>query len=244
MNNTFLEKILPTMRDLRLAKVPKYRLRNYPDVYMIRMSDNEKSVAWTEEVKQSWLDNGIELKYFEAIQPKDFDRYNNEPGHKVWWGLQGHKNAMSPGTKARPFTDTEKAVWMTQYELWKMCVKTGRAYIFAEHDVFCRYKPELDLLQRSEMVLLSEWRINTWTRVQPCGAYYITPPIARMLLELCPSPIEYNVDYWVLKVAENVGWFDLGHCYSEKPQRGSAALANSTIDHRVDPIDEMFLNFK
>lgn len=216
---------------------PEFITQEYPEVYMISMSDDEKSQSFKNLVLPSWEKFGVKVNHFEAITPKDFSKYNNTP---IGYGLNGYKNSTKVGTANRKFTPTEKAIWFSAYECWKMCVKENKAFIFIEHDCELLKLPPINLLRDNEMILLCNWRGK---RANPMTGYYLTPPIAKMLIEMLELPTHYNVDAWVQEMAINVGRFDTSYMRVVKWEDEEGRQI-STIDHRVEKIDQKYLDFK
>lgn len=100
--------------------------------------DNPLSKAYAAYVEESW--NGFNLKYYDAVTPKTLDKYSD-----LEFGRRGRSN------NPRELTDTEKACFYSQYNLWKKCATENTPILILEHDALCvnhkaiRFNPDLDV---------------------------------------------------------------------------------------------------
>lgn len=153
-------------------------------IWMISISDNPISQYWKSEVIDSWTDYGYSVNHFEAVTPKDLNKFAKELSFK------------STRT-GRPLTDTEKAVWCSHYSLWKKALKGP--LIVVEHDILLQEKlpshfsnDKIDSFSVTYVPRLKEYRLL------PAGAYYITPLGAAELIKSATSnPIVGNVDAYI-----------------------------------------------
>ena len=93
---------------------------------MIRMSGNEVSRRYAEKAAGSWV--GFNLRFYEAITP---DTLASQSG--LTFGTRGDK---------RELTDTEKACFYSQYNLWKKCAAENVPILILEHDAYLK-KPNV-----------------------------------------------------------------------------------------------------
>ncbi len=101
---------------------------------MIRMNNNELSLKYAEAAAHSW--QGFNLKYYNAITPKTLHTQSG-----LTFGKKGD----------RELTDTEKACFYSQYNLWKKCSVENIPILILEHDAYLRnpaavkFNPHLDV---------------------------------------------------------------------------------------------------
>lgn len=113
---------------------PKMDINMFKTI-MIRMSGNEVSRKYAETAAGSWV--GFNLKFYEAITP---DTLASQSG--LTFGTRGNN---------RELTDTEKACFYSQYNLWKKSAIENVPILILEHDAYLKkpsvinFNPSLDV---------------------------------------------------------------------------------------------------
>jgi len=101
---------------------------------MIVMSQDATSKAYANYCAKSWA--GFNLKLYDAVTPANLH-------------LQSGLNFGQRGN--RELTDTEKACFYSQYNLWYKCALENTPILILEHDAWCekpdaiRFNPHLDV---------------------------------------------------------------------------------------------------
>jgi hypothetical protein len=88
------------------------------EVRMIRVKGDPVSEAYADFCAPSW--KGFNLKFYNAVTP---DTLKHQRG--VTFGLKKNKH---------PLSETEKACFYSQYNLWKECALAKKPYLILEHD--------------------------------------------------------------------------------------------------------------
>lgn len=133
----------------------------------------------------SWQQQGFTVNIFNGIIPSEL----NNRKEKINFD---HKVRIVDKTPT-PFTDTEKAVWYSHFELWKRCVSDNIPIMIVEEDVVPIRK------------IPKNWKIDglktlCWNenKISPAGCYIITPKKAETMIENCLNrKITYNVDAYI-----------------------------------------------
>jgi len=87
---------------------------------MIRDPNNPVSVAYADYCYRSW--RGFNLKFYNAVTPDTLDKNK---------GINFQNK-----TNGKEHSDTEKACFYSQYNLWKRCALENIPYLILEHDAF------------------------------------------------------------------------------------------------------------
>jgi hypothetical protein len=138
-------------------------------IFMIVMTGHPISDMYKRLVTPSW--RGKKIHFFEAVTPKDLP----------------YKTALKFGKKVtrkntREFTDTEKAVWYSHYELWCKCIQLRESILILEHDSMLT-KPLPDLKGKTHKFLSYVYAPDGKTPVMaPGSGYFITPVSAQVLV--------------------------------------------------------------
>jgi GR25 family glycosyltransferase involved in LPS biosynthesis len=159
---------------------------------MIQIPGNEISEYYMEKVLPSWHSFGYSPIPFDAVVPETV----SEQGAKIKFGVRKQK---------WKFTETEKAIWYSHFNLWQHCLTLDRPIIIIEHD--CMLMEELPDFSEYELLLFCLFHENYGNQhikegierpVSPCGGYYLTPRAAKCLTykALCET-ITTNVDWTV-----------------------------------------------
>ena len=146
------------------------------------MSEHPISQMYVRITEPSWKKHGYELKFFEAVTPKDLYK----------------KQKLTFNRKDRNFTETEKAVWYSHFELWCKCYNNQRPMLILEHDSKL-VKPLPDLTDEGYKYL--SFMVRDFgnkkgkTVMAPGSGYYITPMVAqRLIAPAVAKDIEINSD--------------------------------------------------
>lgn len=93
---------------------------------MIRIKGNPVSEAYAEYCAKSWEAVDWDFEFYDAVTPDTLDQQDG---------------ALRFDLKQKKLTETEKACFYSQYNLWKECAKGLTPYLVLEHDAFLE-KPE------------------------------------------------------------------------------------------------------
>lgn len=85
---------------------------------MIRIKNDDLSERYAHYCERSWV--GFNLKYYDAITPETLHEQSG-----LTFGKRGN---------GRELTDTEKACFYSQYNLWKKCAVENMPILVLEHD--------------------------------------------------------------------------------------------------------------
>lgn len=159
---------------------------NLPEVWMMSMSACEISQHYRNICQPTWEEKGFKVNHLEAITPKDLHHFK---GHLKF----GKKGPTASGSRPYEidFSPTEKAVWYSHFYAWIKCMQENRPVIIAEHDAFLTKKLEPEIFdEKVKFISLNHkmkvhWRDPTieFKEATICGAYYITPDLAKELKE-------------------------------------------------------------
>lgn len=87
---------------------------------MIRIPNNPVSERYAQKASASW--EGFNLRYYDAITPETLSTQSG-----LTFGKRGN---------SRELTDTEKACFYSQYNLWKKCATENVPILILEHDAW------------------------------------------------------------------------------------------------------------
>ena len=160
------------------------------NIIMISMSDHPVSMMYKRQVMPSWSD--YKVKHFEAVTPKDL--YLR---HELKFGKKGD----------REFTETEKAVWYSHYDLWVQCYIDKQPLLIIEHDSEL-VKPLPDMSKEGYKVLaymVRDYNPSKGKKLASVGAgYYITPNFAsRLIVGAVTKSVKQNSDGFI---ATTMNW--------------------------------------
>ena len=178
-----------------------------PEVWMIQIPDNPRSMYYRGRVEESWKD--YKVKYFNAITPQ------NPPKHKY----------LNFGKKRDTieFTDTEIAVWYSHVELWAKA--RTKPIIIVEHDALL-VEPIPDELFDNNMVCFGHTGKSKQTL--PGLAYYLTPETAKIMVNGVKNTqtITWNSDGSIHSYCKKHGVFATEHVYQVQNRS-----IGTTIEH-------------
>ena len=234
-------KLLIRQSGKQLNMVKKFKPESKwkdPEVKFIVITNNETSMWYYEKIIGTWEKYAPSFKRsrISATVPDSIERHNQIVDLPFF-----RKAPMREMQIWRDFTPTEKAVWYSHARMWKQCLDNDQPYIIVEHDCLADSLIDKNKLAPFDMVVMSR-RCNkpdgkpVW-QAASAAAYYITPPIAKILLEKMPNPIVENVDGWIHSVCEQRGEFNLKLARQSRPN----PKYGNTIDHPPHPLDEDFI---
>jgi len=152
------------------------------DIYMIIMDEHPISQMYSRTTIPSWKKQGYKINKFNAVTPKDL--YSKST---LTFGNKGERN----------FTQTEKAVWYSHFELWCKCLNNKKPMLILEHD--SKLVKKLPNLSKEGYKFLSfinrDFGRYKGKHLAPGSGYYITSLIAQRLIShaVC-KPIRQNSD--------------------------------------------------
>lgn len=152
-------------------------------IFMIAMKDHPISEMYRRHVMPSW--KGHQVNVYDAVTPKDL----------------AYKTALRFGSAKitrkgkRAFTETEKAVWYSHYELWCRCLTIRESVLIIEHDsMLSKPLPELRGQTHKFLSYVTDDRVEHPV-LAPGSGYFLTPPSAAVLVAYAvANPIITNSD--------------------------------------------------
>lgn len=176
-----------------------------PQVFMILMSQNPVSMYYRGRVEQSWLSNGFNIEFIEAITPETMDKERPM-----------NFRMKESGRAVRSFTETEKCVWLSHRKAWRLASQKTGPIIVIEHDVelLKPIKPTLFSDTCRMMGLCHVKRKNAQMVTTAGGAYYITKRVARQMYDRSGTMrIVANSDAYIHeKIDEHGGEWNISYC--------------------------------
>jgi len=169
-------------------------------IIMIRIAEHPVSVMYSRICEDSWKKFGYKINFFDAVTPKDLV-YRNELTFK----------------KDR-YSDTEKAVWYSHYDLWVECAKRHETMIVLEHDSFLHKK--IDDLKNHKFKFLSfinrDFGNNKGRYLAPGSGYFVRPEVARALVDRAKNnTIQQQLDGFI-SVTNWEHWKQIGRLVDKK----------------------------
>lgn len=164
-------------------------------VYMISITGNSISQYYKHICKKSWHQLGYDVLDYEAITPLNLNSCA---------GLSFKRRS-----KNRTFTETEKSIWYSHYNLWKKCVEIDEPMVVIEHDCYLYDRlPDVidqDVYYFVKMISKRIVQNGIYGRVSPAAGYYITPSFAKILLQKTNGDITINVDGFMMNLSIEIG---------------------------------------
>ena len=158
------------------------------DIHMIVMSEHPISQMYSRITIPSWEKLNYKVNLFEAVTPKDLYKKT-----KLDFAMKKSKGGV------RPFTETEKAVWYSHFELWCLCATKRNPIVIIEHDSLL--KKELPDFKGHGYKLLSYMDRDFRPKGKAIAAgsgYYITPELAfRLIANAVSTEIDQNSDGFI-----------------------------------------------
>ena len=100
----------------------------YYKTIMIRIKDDPVSEKYAAYCSRSWTHAGWDLRFYDAVTPETLHLQSG-----LTFGTRGN---------GKELTDTEKACFYSQYNLWKKCALENVPMLILEHDAMLR-KPKM-----------------------------------------------------------------------------------------------------
>ena len=193
---------------------------------MIRIAEHPVSVMYSRICEDSWKKFDYKINFFDAVTPKDLV-YRNELTFK----------------KDR-YSDTEKAVWYSHYDLWVECAKRHETMIVLEHDSFLHKK--IDDLKNHKFKFLSfinrDFGNNKGRYLAPGSGYFVRPEVARALVDRAKNnTIQQQLDGFIndgLLVPNELGFeiTDQGKYFMRPIAATFDSYLNPKLQHNSDQV--------
>ena len=164
------------------------------NIWMIQIPGNNTSQYYKRQALPTWEKFGYQINMFDAVTPESLHLYDYLEFGKYY--------------DFREFTETEKAGFYSHVELWKQCIEDNTPITIIEHDVEClsgEIPIEADLFSFASFQNDAAWEIYCGHRFSkhpfwgetrkicpPTHAYYMTPEVAEMLVDIVTSRPQYN----------------------------------------------------
>jgi len=211
-----------------------------PEVYIIAIENNVTSQYYLNRVKPSWEKGGFKVNEFKACTP---DTLNKE-----YCGLHlnfGKRDQAGIKRRGEEITLTEKAVWYSHLSLWNKCRKDNKNIIIVEHDALLIHPMKLSYFNNCKpIVAFATAGVPACAKYCECtdcirtkksrnitagGAYYLTPKIARILInEAVSNIITRNSDGLIHTIMRKYGQVKGDHYRSYQLV---STKYRATIDH-------------
>lgn len=176
---------------------------------MIRIKDNEVSEKYAEHCSKSWF--GFDLRYSDAVTPETLHEQSG-----LTFGVRGN---------GRELTDTEKACFYSQYNLWKKCAVENVPILVLEHDA---------LLINPEVIQFNPYLFVQFLGQHSMEAVMYHPRFARRLIQHCDKN---KVSGPMQLVDQLLGYFNKGtqsrHALPHARFQGKHAPVKSVIDPNI-----------
>jgi len=214
-----------------------------PEVYIIAIENNQISQYYLNRTRPSWVNAGFVVNEHSACTPETLGK--DYCGLKLTFDVRrGVTNRLGEN-----LTDTEKAVWYSHLSLWNLCRESNTPIIVVEHDVLLTYPMELSYFETCKPIVAFATsgfppaakyckctdclRIKIHNRpITAGGAYYLTPRIARNLINSAmASPIHHNSDGLIHQEMNTNGQLRGDHYRSYQL---ISSKHGATIDHGDD----------
>lgn len=190
---------------------------------MIRVKGNDISERYAHHCVKSW--GGFNLRFYDAVTPETL---NEQTG--LTFGLRAN---------GRELTDTEKACFYSQYNLWKKCAEENVPILVLEHDAW---------LTRREAIEFNPNLMVQFFGQHSMEAVMYHPRFARRLLDHCSNK---EVTGPMLLVDTLLGFFKVGtqsrHNLPHARYQGKLSpvksvidpLLGTTVDHEGSTMDRL-----
>lgn len=180
-----------------------------PEVWMIQIPSNPRSMYYRGRVEESW--NGYDLKFFNAITPAN-------PSKHKYLNFGKKRDTIE-------FTDTEISVWYSHVELWAKA--RNRPILIIEHDALLLKDIPDSLFSEHKMICFGHTGKNKMAL--PGLAYYLTPEIATEMVKGVKNTdsITWNSDGSIHSYCQKHGTFEKEYVYQVQNRK-----IGTTIEHR------------
>lgn len=176
---------------------------------MIRIRGNEVSEKYAKYCSRSWF--GFDLRYSDAVTPETLHEQSG-----LTFGVRGN---------GRELTDTEKACFYSQYNLWKKCAMERLPILVLEHDAW---------LDRSNVIEFNPNLFVQFFGQHSMEAVMYHPKFCEILVDYCDN----NAVSGPMQLVDNLlGYFKKGtqsrHALPHARYQGKLAPVKSVIDPNV-----------
>jgi len=197
---------------------------------MIHLPNNPVSQYYRKQTEESFEKFGYSVIPFEGSTPETM-------GDEIQFGIKDNGGAKSV---IREFTPTEKAIWHSNYRLWKKCVELDEPIIVIEHDSLLVMDFDRNDFQQMDVGVLSTkprmygFQEGERDWVPTCGSgYFIRPKAAKVMLDLDRWKVDCNSDGHILRCM--IGMVGLKNLFAKAHIRHNYdPEIGSTIDHKHD----------
>jgi len=176
---------------------------------MIRVKDNEISEKYARYCAKSWA--GFDLRFYDAITPNTLQR----------------QSGLTFGTRSngRELTDTEKACFYSQYNLWKKCAIENVPILILEHDAYCQTPGAIEFNPHLQVQFFGQHAME---------AVMFHPQFAKRIVNYC----ENNAVSGPMQLVDSLlGYFNKGsqsrHALPHARYMGQMAPVKSVIDPKI-----------
>lgn len=178
-------------------------------LFVITIEGNEISEAYYRTCETTCKFNNYDTIKFSAITPNTI---------KVRDEIIFDK--MSSQTGTREFTDTEKSVFYSHFDLWNVCYDFNTPLIILEHDTLL-----VDELPKMCYSTILGFRFKNNTKVPASGAgYYLKPSDALKLIQSVEKPVNVQLDGHIHKILPDMNFAPCFFNYVHNEQ--------TTINHK------------
>lgn len=215
--------------------MPKNERKNLPGVLMIAIKNDPVSEHYVSISKPSWERRGYNVTLVDAVTPDTIESYTKECGrYSINFGIK------KTGRGApREFTPTEKAIWCSHHQCWRITERKKNPAIIVEHDGILLSDV---IMSQTVPVVKDHWGPDVLIGIGHCGAlskspekgkrisagvaYVLGNNAAQTLKKYVPRPVMTNSDAYLHQAIEKRGLW-LQHCVTQyyDPNIGT------TIDH-------------
>lgn len=174
---------------------------------MIRVKGDKTSEAYAEYCKKSWF--GFDVRYYDAVTPETLHKQRG-----LRFGTRG------TGRHARELTDTEKACFYSQYNLWKKCALENTPMLILEHDAF---------LKKPSCIMYNPHLMVQFFGRHAMEAVLFHPHFCKILINHCNhNPVTGPM----LLIDTKLGYF-------AKRQQSRYALPHARYQGKLAPVDHV-----
>ena len=176
---------------------------------MIRIRGNEVSEKYAKYCSRSWF--GFDLRYSDAVTPETLHEQRG-----LTFGIRGN---------GRELTDTEKACFYSQYNLWKKSAVENVPILVLEHDAW---------LEKQEPIQYNPHLMVQFFGQHSMEAVLYHPEFSKILVRHCNNN---KVSGPMQLVDQLLGFFNKGtqsrHALPHARYQGKLAPVKSVIDPNI-----------
>jgi len=187
--------------------MPKLNKRkNLPGVLMIAIKDDPTSEHYVSISKPSWERLGYNVTLVDAVTPNTLEEYRKGCGrYAINFGMK------TTGRGApREFTPTEKAIWCSHHNCWRIAERKKNPAIIVEHDAILLTDV---IMSETVPIVHKHWGPDVLIGIGHCGAlsknpekgkrisagvaYVVGANSALTLKKYVPRPVQTNSDAYL-----------------------------------------------